>query len=79
MQVKMSLGDLRKMRGFTQEEAAERIGISKDTLSKYERGLSYPDVPVIRKIEEVYNTHYDNIIFLPFDYGLTVANGEEKQ
>lgn len=72
MQVKMTLGDIRKSRHLTQEEAAKLIGISKDTLSKYERGLSYPDVPIIRKIEEVYGINYNNIIFLPFDYDLIV-------
>lgn len=72
MQAKMTLRDLRMLRGMTQPEAAKKIGISADTLSNYERGKSWPDVPIIRKIEEVYNTSYDNIIFLPFDYGLTV-------
>ena len=54
-----------------QEKAAKMIGISTDTLGNYERGKSYPDIPVLRKIEEVYGIPYDRIIFLPLDFVLT--------
>lgn len=60
--------------GLTQAKAAEKIGITVDTLSNYERGKSYPDVPVIQKIEEVYGVSYSDLIFLPRDYGKTVTN-----
>lgn len=50
--------------GLTQKESAERLGISKETLSKYERGISFPDVIVIRKMEELYDVSYSDIIFL---------------
>lgn len=53
-------------------DAAKAIGISVDTLSNYERGKSYPDIPVLRKIEKTYNIKYNQLIFLPLDYGLTV-------
>ncbi len=57
---------------MTQSEAAKKIGITVDTLSNYERGKSYPDVPIIKKIEEVYGLTYSDIIFLPENYGKTV-------
>lgn len=57
--------------GFNQKEAAIMLKISEYTLSNYERGISYPDVPVLKKIEEVYGIKYSDIIFLPKDYGLT--------
>ena len=56
----------------TQEEAAKLIGVSVDTLGNYERGKSYPDVPVLRKIEDVYGVPYEQLIFLPLDYDKTV-------
>ena len=55
-----------------QVEAAKLIGISTDTLENYERGKSYPDIPVLRKIEEVYGVPYDRLIFLPLDYNKSV-------
>lgn len=72
--VKFTLKTIREMRGLSQIDAAKAIGISVDTLSNYERGKSYPDIPVLRKIEKTYNIKYNQLIFLPLDYGLTVDN-----
>lgn len=68
----LTLKEARERRGMKQTEAAEKLGISRDTLSNYERGKSYPDVPVIRKIEQLYGIPYENILFLPLDYDKTV-------
>ena len=70
--VKFTLKTIREMRGLSQIDAAKAIGISVDTLSNYERGKSYPDIPVLRKIEKTYNIKYNQLIFLPLDHGLTV-------
>ena len=69
--MKVSLKMAREIKGYKQFEAAKLIGISTDTLGNYERGKSYPDIPVLRKIEEVYGIPYDRLIFLPLDFGLT--------
>lgn len=69
---KMSLKTARELKGLRQAEAAKMIGVSKDTLGNYERGKSYPDIPVLRKIEEVYGVPYSRLIFLPLDYDKTV-------
>ena len=67
-----TLKTARERKGLTQESAAKLIGISVDTLGNYERGKSYPDVPVLRKIEQVYGIPYERLIFLPLDYDKTV-------
>lgn len=69
--LKMTLKMARELKGLTQAEAADKIGINKDTLGNYERGKSYPDIPILRKIEEVYQVKYDQLLFLPIDFGLT--------
>ena len=69
---RFTLKTAREMKRYTQEEAAKRIGVSVDTLGNYERGKSYPDIPVLRKIEEVYGIPYEQLIFLPLDYDKTV-------
>ena len=66
-----TLKQAREIKGFKQSEAAKLIGISTDTLGNYERGKSYPDIPILRRIEEVYGIPYNRIIFLPLDFGLT--------
>ncbi len=47
--MKFTLKTIRNLKGYTQEEAAKLIGISVDTLGNYERGKSYPDIPVLKK------------------------------
>ena len=63
-----TLKTVRELRNMTQQEAAEGLGVSIDTLRRYERGKSFPDVPMLRKMEEVYGVRYDQLIFLPLDY-----------
>lgn len=72
LNARFTLRTAREMKKMTQEEAAKSIGISVDTLGNYERGKSYPDIPVLRRIEEVYNVPYERLIFLPLDYDKTV-------
>lgn len=60
----ITLKSARINKGLTQVEAAKLIGVTKDTLSNYERGKSYPDVPIIKKIEQVYGVTYSEIKFL---------------
>lgn len=36
-----NLISLRKLNGYSQDELAERIGVSRQTLSKYETGVSH--------------------------------------
>lgn len=69
--MKVSLKMAREIKGYTQVEAAKLIGVNADTLGNYERGRSYPDIPVLRKIEDVYGVPYNRLIFLPLDFGLT--------
>lgn len=71
-EIRMSLKMARELKGLTQNEAAKMIGISADTLGNYERGKSYPDIPVLRNIERVYGIPYSRLIFLPLDYDKTV-------
>lgn len=65
----MTLKALRVNAGLDQREAAEKIGITPETLSNWERAKSFPNVPQICKIEALYNTSYSDIIFLPGNIG----------
>lgn len=52
-------------KNLSQKEAASKIGISVETLMNYEKGASFPNVPIIKKIEETYGLQYSDINFLP--------------
>lgn len=43
----------RKDRGLTQEELAIRVNVVRQTVSKWEKGLSVPDADMLQKIAEV--------------------------
>ena len=46
---------LRKNRGWTQTSLADRIGISPQAISKWERGIGYPDLTLIPRIAELFS------------------------
>ncbi|WP_425622938.1 helix-turn-helix domain-containing protein [Brevibacillus borstelensis] len=59
----MTLGDklksLREQRGWTQSQAAERLGISSQVVSNYERDYRSPDKETLSRIAKVYNCSLD--------------------
>ena len=48
---------------MTQAQAAKKIGIALYTLQNYEAGKTFPDVPIIKKIEAVYGVPFAEINF----------------
>ena len=66
----LTLRAIRINKGWSLEEASVKIGVSKDTLSNWERGETYPNVPQIKRIEMVYNIPFNNINFLLNDTDL---------
>ena len=72
----MSLKAARINKNLTQREAALLIGVSVPTIANYENGASFPDVPVIMKIEKVYGLPYSEINFPPKK---RQVKGEEKE
>lgn len=63
--MKITLKAARVNKGYYQEEAAKLIGISCSTLASYEQGNTYPNIKIIKKIEEVYGVDSSDLIFLP--------------
>lgn len=61
----ITLKSARVNKNLTQAEAAKMLKISVDTLSNYERGKSYPDVPIIKRMEDLYGVPYSELIFCP--------------
>ena len=53
---------LRNMHGFTQEEIAEKIGISRQAYAKWESGATVPDVEKCSLLAQVYGTTVDSLL-----------------
>ncbi len=53
---------LRNLHGYSQEEIAEKIGISRQAYAKWERGITVPDVEKCAILAEVYGTTIDGLL-----------------
>ena len=62
----LTLKACRINKNLTQVEAAKALGIRKETLANYEAGRTFPDVPTIKKMEELYGVQYSDINFFVF-------------
>lgn len=68
----MTMKAARVNKGLSQVKAAELLGVSRDVVSNWERGVTFPDVLQLKRIEEVYEVGYNDLIFLPQNDALSV-------
>ena len=57
---------LRKKAGFSQETLAEKIGVSRQTLAKWENGESVPDVLHCDRIAQLFEISLDDLLHSDF-------------
>ncbi len=57
-----NLIELRKYHDLSQEELAEKIGVSRQTLSKYETGESLPDIEKSKILADAFGVSIDDLI-----------------
>lgn len=68
-----NLISLRKINHLSQEELAEKLNISRQTLSKYETGESLPDIEKCKRMAEIFGVSLDDLVnYESADYGLGV-------
>ncbi len=64
--MKLTIGEflakIRKEKGYTQREVAEKLGISNRTLSAWEQGRAYPDILTLSQLAEIYGVTADEIL-----------------
>ena len=56
------LKDLRKEKGITQEQLAEKLGVSGRTISRWETGNNMPDISLLVEIAEYFDVSIPEII-----------------
>ena len=53
---------IREENGLTQEQMAERLFVTRQAISKYERGLSCPSLDVLRLLCKEFNVNMDDLL-----------------
>ena len=53
---------LRTKRKMSQQSLADQLGVSQQSVYKYENDLSEPDIKTLKKLSEIFNTSIDYIV-----------------
>ncbi len=82
MKIGKNLLNARKKSGLTQEEVAEKLGVSRQTISNWELDETLPDIFQSKKLSKLYNLSLDELI--EFDSDLkeienTIINYNEEK
>jgi len=62
MEFNNKLYELRKQKGFSQEELANRLNVSRQTVSKWEVGDSTPDMEKLVAISDLFGISLDELV-----------------
>ncbi len=72
------LKDLRKARGLTQLQVAERVGISKAMVSSYELSVRQPSYDVLIKLAALFGVTTDHLLGLERERFVSVKGLSEE-
>ena len=62
MKFEEKLIDLRKKNGMSQEELADRLGVSRQAISRWELGATLPDAPNLLKLSDLFGVSTDYLL-----------------
>lgn len=62
MEIGKKLKDARMKSGFTQETVAEKINVSRQTISNWENEKSYPDIISVIALSDLYSISLDDLL-----------------
>ena len=69
------LKHLRNEKSLTQEELAEKFGVSRRTVSRWETGYNLPDVDILIEMSEFYNVELKDLL----QGGTKIVDSKEKE
>lgn len=62
MKIGQIISGKRKEKGITQQELAEFVGVSKAAVSKWETGLTYPDITLLPLLAAYFDVSMDQLL-----------------
>ncbi len=62
MDIGVKLKDARRAAGMTQERVAEELGVSRQSVSNWENGRTYPDIVSVVRMSDLYNISLDALL-----------------
>lgn len=62
MEIGRELKDARISSGLTQKNVAEKINVSRQMISNWENGKSYPDIISVIKLSDLYSISLDRLL-----------------
>lgn len=62
MKFNEKLKQLRTLKGYTQEQIAEKLGVVRQSVSKWEQGINEPDIKTIKELCVIFNVSIDELI-----------------
>lgn len=62
MDIGSKIKNARNKAGFTQEQTAESLGVSRQTISNWENGKTYPDIVSVVRMSELYDISLDHLL-----------------
>ena len=69
--------ELRKRSGMSQEELAEKLGVSRQSVSKWEGAQSTPDINRILQLSEIFSVSTDTLLKDEADLPAAEASPQE--
>lgn len=64
-QMASNIARFRKACGLTQDQLAEKVGISAQAVSKWENGQTYPDIAVLPQLADIFGVSVDDLFSKP--------------
>ena len=61
MEIGKKIMDLRKKNGLSQEELAEKVGVARQTISKWELGETSPDLKQSKELSKIFKVSLDEL------------------
>ena len=77
MEFNEKLQELRKSKGLTQEELAEKLFVSRTAISKWESGRGYPSLDSLKEIARFFSVTIDDLICS--DEMISVVENEKRE